>query len=120
MAAYFLRVLEGFKKEEVTIDHIVETTHCPASKVVLLSGYSPCYEQKLKKKVVYYRPSLLLALVGEPSLKLLLRIKQTYGPIQGILLISSNDDLESFLKDIIHQQSFFNRPVISKKTNSDS
>lgn len=67
--------------------------------MILFKGYLKTYNHLLKKEVVNYQSKVLITMYGEVNLKQLLRIKLTYGIIEGFVVYDQNFAIKNWLKD---------------------
>ena len=51
-----------------------------------MEAHVPCFSSEVLKRVVDYRPMVLLVLYGEVSLRQLLRLRASYGWLEGLVV----------------------------------
>ena len=83
---FFLNIKQAYKLENVHISAILETQFTTKNQIVVLQGQVESYCQQLKKIVLDYRPKTLLIAYGDVNLGTLLRLRLTYGDIQGLVV----------------------------------
>ena len=65
--------------------------------MVLMRARIETYNSELNKNGIDLKPKLLLVMYGEVSLKQMLRLKLTYGLIEGLVVFDETFELKPWL-----------------------
>jgi len=71
--------------QDIEISSVLEYYFTDKMETVVLEAHLPTFNQELGKKVINYRPTVLLVHYGDVSLCGLLRLKMTYN-IEGLVV----------------------------------
>ena len=97
VVCFFLKIKTVYLLQDIEVSSVLEYYFTDKLELVVLEAHLPSYNQDLGKKVIDYKPKVLLIHYGNVSIGGLLRLKMTYN-IEGLVVYDEVFKIKSWLE----------------------